>query len=81
MKNLIEQFPDATKKPERKKARDYDEEVLEKIIMDDIRFTKLFWKEMKYIALGVLVAAVLIIWMFYAIIYGQAIDEYLTPIK
>lgn len=66
MKTLKEQFPDATKK----------EPVIKKYYPPDQReFTRLFRKEMGYIALATFVVAVFLIWMFYAIIYGPIIDK------
>lgn len=66
MKNLIDQFPDATKK----------EPVIKKYYPPDQKeFTRLFRREMGYISLGALVTAAFLIWMFYAIIYGPIIDK------
>lgn len=66
MKTLKEQFPDATKK----------EPVIKKYYPpDDKEFTRIFRREMGYIALGVLVATILSIWAFCAIIYGPIIDK------
>lgn len=73
MKNLIEQFPDATKKPERKIEKYYPP--------DDEYFTKMFNRDMLLIGLFGMGSAIALVVLFYVIIYAQAIDEYLTPIK
>jgi hypothetical protein len=53
-------------KPEMKIVKD---------IPDQKDFTKMFWKEMLYIGLAGLAAAIALVVLFYAVIYGENIDN------
>jgi hypothetical protein len=46
-----------------------------KDIPDQKAFTKMFWKEMLYIGLAGLAAAIALVVLFYAVIYGENIDN------
>ena len=69
------QFPDATKKPMK------EEKTLQELIEDDIDFTIRWWRRLGLGLLAALVIAIFLIWLFYAVVYGETIDNALTPIK